>query len=196
MPEDSLLLLTPAEMALADRASIAAGVSGADLMEAAGKAVADALVRRWSMQPVLVLCGPGNNGGDGFVAARHLLRAGWPVRLALLGSRCALVGDAAHHAALWSGPVEAFSVGLLEHAGVVVDAIFGAGLARPVDGAALVMVQAMAARKTVVCAVDVPSGLDGATGTVLFEPSGDKLSSPRFRRRSGSAGVPNWNRWS
>jgi len=179
------VLLTPAEMALADRASIVAGVRGVDLMEAAGKAVADAVQRHWPKRSVMVLCGPGNNGGDGFVAARHLQASGWPVRLALLGSTAALAGDAAHHAALWTGPVEPFSTSLLDHAGVVVDAIFGAGLSRPVDGAALAMIEAMATRKAAICAVDVPSGLDGATGAVQGAAAPATLTVTFFRKKPG-----------
>src|SRR5215469_13224459 len=94
-------LLTPAEMSRADDAAMAAGIAGVKLMENAGRAVADTVMARWSPCRVLVLCGPGNNGGDGFVAARHLAAAAWPVRLALLGPREKLTGDAAHHAALW-----------------------------------------------------------------------------------------------
>src|SRR5712692_6035470 len=98
-------LLSPQEMGEADRLTIAGGTSGIALMENAGKAFADAVTRRWSQRPVVVLCGPGNNGGDGFVAARILAERGWPVRLALLGDRAALKGDAGLAAGSWLGPV-------------------------------------------------------------------------------------------
>jgi hydroxyethylthiazole kinase-like uncharacterized protein yjeF len=98
-----LALLTPAQMGEADRAAEAAASSGAAMMEAAGGAVAVAIGERWPMRPVTVLCGPGNNGGDGFVVARHLDAAGWPVKVALLGAREKLSGDAARAASQWTG---------------------------------------------------------------------------------------------
>ena len=178
-------LLTPAEMGKADRMAMAAGISGPTLMEAAGRAVAEAVQARWSERPVAVLCGPGNNGGDGFTAARHLAAAGWPVRLALLGSREHLSGDAAHHAALWKGSVEPFALDFLEGAGVVVDAIFGAGLSRPIEGAAAQMIEALKARGIPICAIDVPSGLDGANGKIRGTVAPADVTVTFFRKKPG-----------
>src|SRR3954466_6288342 len=129
-------LLSPTEMGEADRLTIAAGTPGIELMENAGRAVADAVSRRWPKRPIAALCGPGNNGGDGFVTARILAERGWPVRLGLLGAREALKGDAALAAAGWRGPIEPLSETALDGAGLVVDAIFGAGLSRSIEGAA------------------------------------------------------------
>jgi ADP-dependent NAD(P)H-hydrate dehydratase / NAD(P)H-hydrate epimerase len=190
MRADELALLTPKEMDVADRAAIASGVAGAALMEAAGRAVADAVMRRWPQCPVAVLCGPGNNGGDGFVAARHLLAAGWPVRLGLLGARADLKGDAAQHAALWTGGIEPLQPALLDGAGVAIDAMFGAGLARPLDGAAKAMVEALGGRAIPVAAVDVPSGLDGATGAVLGAAPEAAITVTFFRKKPGHVLLP------
>src|SRR6516164_8179969 len=125
-------LLSPQQMAEADRLTIAGGVAGIALMETAGRAVADMVSRRWPLRPLVVLCGPGNNGGDGFVAARLLAERGWPVRVALLGPNTALRGDAAEAAARWHGAVEPVEPAALDGAALVIDGIFGAGLTRPV----------------------------------------------------------------
>ena len=178
-------LLTPLQMGLVDKASIVLGRRSTDLMEAAGRAVAEVVQQRWSRRPVLVLCGPGNNGGDGFVAARFLSAAGWQVRLALLGSIDKLSEDAAHHASLWIGTVESFAPDSLDDAPLVIDAIFGAGLARPVDGAARVMIEAMALRGCAICSIDVPSGLDGATGAVLGAAAAAEVTVTFFRKKPG-----------
>jgi NAD(P)H-hydrate epimerase len=137
------------------------------------------------MRPVVVLCGPGGNGGDGFVAARHLLQAGWPVRLALLGEREALSGAIALAAKAWTGAVEPMSDACLTGAEIVVDALFGAGLSRPIEGAARTTIEALAARRMKTCAVDVPSGTDGATGEVLGAAAPADLTVTFFRKKPG-----------
>jgi NAD(P)H-hydrate epimerase len=190
MRPDDNALLTPAEMAAADRAAIAGGLAGAALMETAGRAVADFIMSRWPPRPVAVLCGPGNNGGDGFVAARHLAAKGWPVRLGLLGDIARLTGDAAHHAARWPGEVAALTPALLDGAELAIDAIFGAGLARAVEGPARVMIEALAASRIPVVAVDVPSGLDGATGTVRGAAAPAAATVTFFRKKPGHLLMP------
>lgn len=160
-------VLSVSQMAEADRLTVAAGTSAATLMQHAGQAVAEAITQRWSPRAVTVLCGPGNNGGDGFVVARVLADAGWPVRVALLGSVTALVGEAAEHAGLWQGPVESLTLASLDDAHLVVDALFGAGLKRPLEGAAAAVLTAAAERKLPIIAVDVPSGVMGDTGESL-----------------------------
>ncbi len=180
-----LALLTPAQMDEADRATEANGSNGVALMEAAGGAVAVAIGERWPMRPVTVLCGPGGNGGDGFVVARHLGAAGWPVKVALLGEREKLSGDAARAARMWNGELAPFTPDSLDGAGVVVDAIFGAGLSRPLDGHAGILVEAMKARRIPMCAVDVPSGLDGATGSVRGAAAPADLTVTFFRKKPG-----------
>ncbi|WP_439541877.1 NAD(P)H-hydrate dehydratase [Hyphomicrobium sp.] len=158
-------LLTPQEMSRADRLAVAHGMSSLSLMEQAGLAVADAARRL--VPPgsrVAVLCGSGNNGGDGFVAARHLKRASYDVRLYLLGDRAALMGDAREMARRFDGPVRPLDPFQLDSLHLVIDALFGAGLSRPIDGAAAEVIAAVAEHGTPVLAVDVPSGLDGETG--------------------------------
>ncbi|ARP81566.1 bifunctional ADP-dependent NAD(P)H-hydrate dehydratase/NAD(P)H-hydrate epimerase [Bordetella genomosp. 8] len=187
---DDYALLTPQEMAAADQAAMLAGHAGTTLMENAGAAVARAVRARWAPRPVAVLCGPGNNGGDGFVAARYLAAAGWPVTVALLGTVQALKGDAAHHAALWPGDVLPLSPSVLEGAALVIDAIFGAGLARPVDGLAAATLQAAQERGLPVCAVDTPSGVDGGTGAVRGTAVPAACTVTFFRKKPGHLLLP------
>jgi ADP-dependent NAD(P)H-hydrate dehydratase / NAD(P)H-hydrate epimerase len=178
-------LLTPEQMGRADQAAARHGRPGPELMEAAGRAVARAIQRRISRCRVLVLAGPGNNGGDGYIAARLLARDGWPVRLAALGPPRD-GSDAAGAARYWSGPIVAFTPEEAYRSDVVIDAVFGAGLTRPVDG--LVAETLKAARRVV--AVDVPSGLDGATGLTLgFAPKAE-LTVTFFRLKPGHLLLP------
>ncbi|MGD0531211.1 MAG: NAD(P)H-hydrate dehydratase [Methyloceanibacter sp.] len=162
-----LELLTAKEMGEADRLAREGGVPGLVLMEHAGRAVADEVAQRFpDARQVAVLCGPGNNGGDGFVAARHLLEKGYTVCLGFSGDRARLPTDAAAMARLWSGAVEPLSANLLARADVVVDALFGAGLARLIEGKFAALIEAVNASGIPVVAVDVPSGIDGTTGAV------------------------------
>lgn len=187
---DMVALLSPQEMARADAFAVASGRSTEALMQAAGEAVAAAIGARWSPCKVLVACGPGNNGGDGFVAARALSEAGWAVRVALLGERASLKGAAAHHAARWTGPLAPLSPGEIGDAELVVDAIFGAGLARPVTGVAAETLAAIAARAIPVAAVDTPSGVDGATGAVRGVAVAADLTVTFFRKKPGHVLLP------
>ena len=158
MHED--ILLTK-DCGVCDRHAAENGVSGESLMAEAGRAVADAIRGRWAPRPALILCGPGNNGGDGFVCAAALREAGWPVRVALLGDPDGLRGDAAWAAAVWDGDIRAAEPGCLDGAELIVDAVFGAGLNRAPEGAAADLIAAMALCAAPVVAVDLPSGIDG-----------------------------------
>jgi ADP-dependent NAD(P)H-hydrate dehydratase / NAD(P)H-hydrate epimerase len=159
-------VLSAAEMGRADALAIAQGVAGLVLMENAGRAVAEEARRIAKDQDGLtvIVCGPGNNGGDGLVAARLLRDQGRPVRVGLLGDIAALQGDAAIMASRWGEAIEALSPATLAGAGLVIDAMFGAGLSRPLAGLAAHMCAAINAMGKPVIAVDVPSGLDGTTG--------------------------------
>ncbi len=158
-------LLTVSEMMEADRAAVSAGISGISLMRAAGAAVAQHVRERYEYGNVTVLCGPGNNGGDGFVIARALSELGWTVRLGLLGDRGALTGDAALAAEGWKGPVEAVAPDLLDGASLVIDALFGSGLNRAPSGAAAATLAALGTCPVIT--VDVPSGVLGDSGSSL-----------------------------
>jgi hydroxyethylthiazole kinase-like uncharacterized protein yjeF len=153
-------ILTVAEMAAADRAAIESGTPGAVLMERAGAAVGEAVQARWPPRPCTVLCGPGNNGGDGYVAARKLAGAGWPVRTVSM-ARGALTGDAAQAAVKWTGPDGPLEASALDGAGLVVDALFGAGLSKPLAGAGAEALARAERAGVPIVAVDLPSGLGG-----------------------------------
>ncbi len=174
-------------MGAADRAAIEGGIDGGALMRSAGRAVAREIMRRFTPGRVVVLCGPGNNGGDGFVIATYLERVGWPVTVALLGRAEALAGDAAQAARLWRGPIAPLLPAALDGARLVVDALFGAGLARPIAGDAAAT---LAAVRVPLVAVDLPSGVSGLTGQVLGTAPQAALTVTFFRPKPGHLLLP------
>jgi NAD(P)H-hydrate epimerase len=157
-------ILTVAQCYEADAFAAANGVATLTLMENAGRAVADAIEARWAPLTVAVLCGPGNNGGDGFVVARLLRERGWDVRLALLGRRDELKGDAAQMAKRFSGGDESLSSAIFDDVTLIVDALFGAGLSRPLEGPTADLAALLNKSSIPVVSIDVPSGMQGDTG--------------------------------
>jgi len=182
-------LLTNAEMAEADRLAIAGGTPGIDLMENAGRAVADAATALPGRR-VVVVAGPGNNGGDGFVAARCLAERGYIVRVSFAGDKERLKGDAALAAQRWSGRVVAATPASLGDCDIVIDALFGAGLDREVEGLPRMMIEAMNAASAPVIAVDLPSGVNGTSGAVMGVAVKAAHTVSFFRRKTGHMLLP------
>jgi len=174
-------ILTVAEMTAADAAAIAAGTPGIELMERAGQAVADAVTQRFRAQPTLVLCGPGNNGGDGYVVARLLKAKGWPVEVRALGDPA--TDDAKAAAARWEGTIKPLNGSLA--GSLVIDALFGAGLSRPLDAVAANAATQLANRPDTVVAIDTPSGVPGDTGQPKGAAVGAGLTVTFHARKPG-----------
>ena len=188
-------LLSNAEMAQADQLAIAGGVAGIDLMERAGAAVADAVAARHPLGArVAVVAGPGNNGGDGFVAARLLAGRGYRVRVLFTGDAPALKGDAALAARKWIGPIDAARPedlgGGKAASDLVIDALFGAGLDRPVAGLPRAMIESMNAQAAPIIAVDLPSGINGTTGAVMGKAVNAAQTVTFFRKKPGHLLLP------
>jgi ADP-dependent NAD(P)H-hydrate dehydratase / NAD(P)H-hydrate epimerase len=160
-------VLTTAEMERADRLTIAAGTPGFALMLSAGQAVAQAAMDLVEEGPIVVVAGRGNNGGDGFVAAAELAARGREVSLILLCERDSLQGDAASAARGWKYPVLPFNPQAIGKPALIIDALFGAGLNRPVKGDPHEIIEAINANGAPVLAVDLPSGINGDTGAVM-----------------------------
>ncbi|MFT8242768.1 NAD(P)H-hydrate dehydratase [Roseomonas sp. BN140053] len=179
-------LLTPAQMAAVDAAAVAAGFPLAGLMQAAGRAVARSAMRHWRPRRTLVLAGPGNNGGDGWVAARLLAEAGWPVSVAALPVADPS-GAAGQAVARWRGPLLPLCAEVAERAELVIDALFGAGLSRPLSEEVAAVLRAIRAP---VLAVDMPSGLDGGTGAPLGFVRPAAVTVTFVRRKPGHLLLP------
>jgi hydroxyethylthiazole kinase-like uncharacterized protein yjeF len=184
-------ILSNDEMSQADRLAIDGGIAGIDLMEKAGKAVAEAAASwRRTGSRVVVVAGPGNNGGDGFVAARLLAERGYDVQAHLVGDPARLKGDAALAAKKWNGPVTAARPGELTGADIIIDALFGAGLDRPVDGLPRAMIESMNAQSAPIVAVDLPSGINGTSGAVMGVAVNAAQTVTFFRKKPGHLLVP------
>jgi len=160
-------VLTTAEMQRADQLSITAGTPGFKLMLSAGQAVAEAANARVEEGPILIVAGPGNNGGDGFVAAAELGAQGREVSIILMCERDQLQGDAASAARGWKHPVLPFNPQAIGRPALIIDALFGAGLNRTVKGEPHEMIEAINANGAPVLSVDLPSGINGTTGAVM-----------------------------
>src|ERR1700744_4049540 len=160
-------VLTTAEMERADRLGIAAGTAGFAVMLRAGQAVAEAASDLMEEGPIVVVAGPGNNGGDGFVAAAELAAQGREVSVILMCERDALHGDAASAARGWKYPVLPFNPQAIGKPALIIDALFAAGLSRPVPGEPLEMIEAINANGAPVLAVDLPSGVNGTTAAIM-----------------------------
>ena len=186
-----LELLTAEEMGRAERLTIEGGTASLTLMEKAGHGVTEEVVRRFPRgSKVLVLCGPGNNGGDGFVAARSLRERGYQVRLALLGKADALKPDAKEMARRWDESIETMGPQSVNGAEVIVDAIWGSGLSGPVNGVVAQIIEDVTARELPVVAVDVPTGIDATHGDVRGAAFKAMATVTFFRRKTGHVLLP------
>ena len=178
-------ILTVSEMYNADEEAVKQGIPASVLMENAGAAVTNAICKRWSKRETTILCGPGNNGGDGFVIARLLFQKGWPIRVSLAGKIENLKGNTAKNAKRWKGAIIPIDKLILGDTTLVVDALFGAGLARDLEGSALKIIKEINKRDLPCVAVDIPSGVNGNTGNVLGAAPNCCLTVTFFRRKPG-----------
>jgi len=186
-----LELLTAEEMGRAEQVAAAAGLATLTMMENAGRSVAEEVVRRYPRgSRVVVLCGPGNNGGDGFVCARYLRERGYQVRLALLGSQEDLRRDPKEMARRWDEAIEPMTPQSLEGAQIIVDAIYGTGLRDQVGGVVAQMIEDVKTRSLPVISVDVPSGIDATGGAVRGLAFKAAITVTFFRRKTGHVLLP------
>ncbi|MEA2883973.1 MAG: ADP-dependent NAD(P)H-hydrate dehydratase / NAD(P)H-hydrate epimerase [Bradyrhizobium sp.] len=183
-------VLTTAEMEQADRLAVAGGTSGFALMLRAGQAVAEAAMDLVEQGPILVVAGRGNNGGDGFVAATELVARGRSVSVILLCERDSLSGDAALAARGWKGPVLPCNPQAVGQPALVIDALLGAGLNRPVKGDAHDIIDAINTSPAPVLSVDLPSGINGTTGAVMGIAVRATETVTFFRRKPGHLLLP------
>lgn len=175
----------------AEKLAAEAGTSTLTMMENAGRAVAEEVVRRFPRgSRVSVLCGPGNNGGDAFVCARYLRERGYHVRLGLLGRRDDLPRDSKEMARRWDEAIEPLSLQLLEGAQFIVDGLYGTGLRDDVSGVPAQIIEEVTARGLPVVAIDVPSGIDATHGKVRGVAFKAAATVTFFRRKTGHVLLP------
>ena len=178
-------LLSVSEMYQADRLAMEGGVPGTVLMEAAGRGCAGLIMDRWPRGRCLVLCGPGNNGGDGYVIARHLDAAGWQVDLVSLVDPVLLKGDAAYMRDRWDEPILSLEEAEIAGVELVVDAGFGAGFSRHLEDDVARFFAAVRRAAPPVVAVDVPSGVNGDSGAVDAAALPATMTISFFRAKPG-----------
>ncbi|MGD9649831.1 MAG: NAD(P)H-hydrate epimerase, partial [Dongiaceae bacterium] len=166
-PSSNQILLTAAKMRAAEGRLFASGIPAQDLMARAGEEVAKFIHHRYHGSSILVLCGPGNNGGDGFIAAKHLRKGGHAVTVCLLAEENKLKGDAAWARAEWGGAVVPFAPALFENHEIIIDAIFGIGLNKPITGGLATVIAMLHLQTKPIIAIDVPSGIDADSGEIL-----------------------------
>ncbi|PVM84125.1 bifunctional ADP-dependent NAD(P)H-hydrate dehydratase/NAD(P)H-hydrate epimerase [Caulobacter radicis] len=173
-------IMTVDEMKAADAAAVTAGTPATALMERAGKGAAEAIRARWSRRSVVIWCGPGDNGGDGYVIARHLRRRGWPVRVEALAPPAS--PSCRWAAERWRGEVHPLNPAV-SPAELYVDALFGAGLSRPLEGLAEDLARAARGLSSRIVAIDMPSGVHGDTGESLGGEAFRAALTVTFHRR-------------
>src|SRR5437773_4516244 len=183
-------VLTTSEMERADRLTVASGTPGFALMLSAGQAVAEAAMDLAEQGSIVVVAGRGNNGGGGFVAAAELAARGREVSVILLCERDSLTGDAALAARGWKYPVLPFNPQAIGRPALIIDALFGAGLNRPVKGDPLEMIEAINTNGAPVLAIDLPSGINGTTGAVMGAAINAVETVTFFRRKPAHLLMP------
>lgn len=191
MPDPiSCALLTAQQIRVVDGIAATEGLPLLQLMGRAGSAVADEVQKRWSRRTVLVLCGPGRNGGDGLVAAAELKLAGWPVQVAMTVPDVFLSGEAQAARKRWDGVVHPMTPAVVESAELVIDALFGVGLTRGFDEDVHKVLTAVQARGVPVLAVDLPSGVDANTGSVRDGTLKAEVTVALSRKKPGHLLLP------
>lgn len=183
-------ILGVAEHAMLDQLAVHSGISIETLMENAGRQVANEIAKRWPAQRTFVLCGPGNNGGDGYVVARHLRARGYDVTVLTIGDHVRMDGAAKAMRDAWTGPKEAWQATATMKRALYVDAIYGAGLNRAIPEGLAAYFDQIRDSDSIVAAVDVPSGLHGDTAAPLGPTVWADLTVTFFRHKPAHVLMP------